>query len=396
MDNLTTNPISALDITHEIKIGDNSHTYYSMAVGPEIATSRRKIRKILKGLINSGDIALLIGPPSSFKTTLAISAVCTAAAGGVAGTGFEYVGSGPMSSAIVVSEDPDGTCDRICGWQQAFNHGKSLEQLAFISAATVKLDTESGKEAVIKMLESTEVAPKLIVFDNLELLMSGDENSCRDIGVLVDNLKEVGARLGATIILIHHTGKTTSGKDSSAMQRMRGSSKLYGCVSDVLELQTLPDRSIKLIAQKVKNGQSGQEYFFKPMQVTLPSSCDTDASNEPDTTVVLAPVAAQEVVQKPSRAVTDLAMLHEAWKSSGGEVDDGGRSILTKSALRAHFSTTGRETTWIENAMKLERSRFLGRLVAAGFVSIDGDTLRITEDGEDALREVLPAAPAAS
>ena len=395
MDTLTKS-ISALDIMHEIKIGDNGYTY-NMAVGPEIAASRRKRNQLLKGLIDVGDSVVLMGAPSSFKSTLLASVLCTISAGGLEGTGLEYGGKDPIACVLVVGEDKKGACARIEGCQIVFNNGRPLENLAIISTGSAKLDTEEGKNAVIKMIESAEINPKVIAFDNLQRFIAGDENAFRDIGALIDNIEKIRAHFEATSILAQHVGKN-SGRETTAMQRMRGSSRLYGCASDVLELQPLPDRSIKLIAQKVKNGASGQEYFFKPMQVTLPPAFDAEASDEPDTTVVLVPVAAQEVVQKPSRAVTDLMTLYQAWEAAEGDnaFTPDKREQLSKSRLKEFFRNSGRDQTWIDNALKLDKNRFLGRLLAAGFVRVDGDMISLTADGEAAVSEVKFSAPETS
>ena len=65
---------------------------------------------------------------------------------------------------------------------------------------------------------------RLIVIDTLNRNFGGaDENSTKDMTAFVSNLDLLRAEHGATILVIHHSGHTNSG-------RSRGSSVLYGAV----------------------------------------------------------------------------------------------------------------------------------------------------------------------
>jgi hypothetical protein len=110
-----------------------------------------------------------------------------------------------------------------------------------------------------------DVKPVLVVVDTLARCMLGvDENSARDVGLVVDGLDLIRRSAdGATVLAVHH-----SGKDGS--QGARGSSALRGAVDTELEL-TASGARLVLKVSKQKDGAEA-----RPLQldrVSVGDSC---------------------------------------------------------------------------------------------------------------------------
>ena len=90
----------------------------------------------------------------------------------------------------------------------------------------------------------------LVIVDTMaRSMVGGDENSSKDVGVLVAAADRIRRASGACVLLVHH-----SGKDSSA--GMRGSSALEGAVDTALECRRAGGH-LTLTCRKQKDGPDG-------------------------------------------------------------------------------------------------------------------------------------------
>ena len=87
---------------------------------------------------------------------------------------------------------------------------------------------------------------KLIVIDTLAYAMAGgEENSAKEMGVAVDGMQKLRNEVGASILLIHHSGKDRS-------KGARGSSVLKAAVDTEIEINASGDK-ISLHADKQRH-----------------------------------------------------------------------------------------------------------------------------------------------
>src|SRR5262249_32856100 len=75
-----------------------------------------------------------------------------------------------------------------------------------------------------------------VILDPLARFFSGDENSAREIGRLVNALDGLIQDVGVAIELVHHTGKPSAMDRREGGQRLRGSSALFAAADSVLVL----------------------------------------------------------------------------------------------------------------------------------------------------------------
>lgn len=232
------NNTTPFDTDHKVTIMDEggfSHEYsYNIAVGKERTASRRKKKLIINyPPIEEGTVNILTGDPGTAKTIIAVSIANTCAKGGCDESGI-ICRHGPMDTAILYAEDKSGTLDREVAWEEKFNNGAALPNVANIYCTGIKLTNSIDMEAAINMVRDTKLNIKLLVIDNLQLFYEGDENSNPGINKLFDSLEYMSRQLDTAILLVHHNGK--SKVSDSIMSRMRGGSALLGRASTVIEL----------------------------------------------------------------------------------------------------------------------------------------------------------------
>lgn len=94
-----------------------------------------------------------------------------------------------------------------------------------------------------------EVGCDVVVFDTLAALHSADENSNRDMNVVMNRLKYIRDFFGVTVIFTHHESKPNENA-RSAVYKARGASVISGSVDIYLSLQPASDGKVRLTMPK--------------------------------------------------------------------------------------------------------------------------------------------------
>lgn len=96
-----------------------------------------------------------------------------------------------------------------------------------------KIDDEEGQEIYKSLILKYDF--EVIIFDNLSMLTSIDENKSSEWKIVQDWLLYLRS-LGKTIILIHHSGKDKNG--------YRGTSRMLDCADTAISLQPVSDENM--------------------------------------------------------------------------------------------------------------------------------------------------------
>src|SRR5258706_8742389 len=206
----------------------------------------------------------------------------------------------------------------------------------------------------------TPLAPRLIVIDTLSRRMvGGDENSSKDMGLFVEACAEIQRATGATILIIHHTGKNGIGE--------RGSSVLRCACETMIELSKDEDY-ITLSCNKMKDSPEFDPRTFQLQTVAL----DNDESS-----CVIVP--SEKVVQTRRDPLTKNQ-----------------RQLLEALSLEV-FAESGAKTTALIQTAEVSGGsiyRVLSVLKRLGYVrqAQSGDPYFITPEGVAALGEI-PSGP---
>jgi uncharacterized protein YjhX (UPF0386 family) len=250
----------------------------------------------------------------------------------------------------VAAEDPDGYAPRTMTWCK--HHNKTEGKLHFIDRRINLFDAEQVA-AFIQEVEPDQ--PALIIFDTLAKCMTGaDENSARDVGMVIENMEAIRDATGATILGVHHTGK-----DGSSY---RGSSRLFNDLYAVIEIDN-NDGLITIKCNKAKNSPDLEARKVRLIQVETGRLTD---EGEIETSCVVV----------PSDQVDD---------SNDTRLKGAQRRILEVLALET-FASTGAKSAIIGRTLNLDGASLynpLSKLLKRGYVrqSTKGDPYYITDSG---------------
>lgn len=219
--------------------------------------------EIVEDLLPADSFTCVFGPSTSGKTFFLLDLTLHIA------LNKAWQGRGVMQRGVCYTslEGAGGFRKRIAAWQK--HHGiDDLSKYPFI-AMTGSYDMRNDKAtaehivAAAKELErKTGIPTGLIVIDTLARAMAGgDENTAQDMGAIIRVADRLRLATGATVCVVHHTGKDTA-------KGARGSNALFAAVDTEIELS----RNIEIrtaTVTKQKDGKEGDTFPFKLQQVEL-------------------------------------------------------------------------------------------------------------------------------
>jgi hypothetical protein len=157
-------------------------------------------RWLIRPLLTLGALVVLYGPPGSGKSFVALDWALSIAAQFTQWLGFDIVSPGPI--VYVVAEGRGGIRKRLAAWLQ--EHGGLIDGVFVILEPVQLLDENDINLLLIRI---TSLRPSLVIFDTFASCFSGDENAPRDMSAAIAAARQVIRETGATVILVHHTGK---------------------------------------------------------------------------------------------------------------------------------------------------------------------------------------------
>jgi hypothetical protein len=229
----------------------------------------------VRGVLPARGLAAIAGPSGSGKSFLAFD-MAAAIARGERWFG-QRVASAPV--VYVALEGEAGYALRMQAWEA--HYGQRLpndERFNFFARAPFKL-TEAQD---VQDLASVVPAGAVVIIDTLNRAApESDENSSRDMGLILEAAKRLQALTGGLVVLVHHTGKDES-------KGLRGHSSLFAALDAVVTVSRDGDRREWKMG-KSKDGADGEAHTFKLQVETLGfdehgdslTSCVVVPTNEP-------------------------------------------------------------------------------------------------------------------
>lgn len=237
---------------------------------------------LIDGLVERGSMWIMYGASGSGKTAMAVDV-----AGAVA-LGLPWRDHDVQKGLVVyvAAENHFSTGYRIWAWRQQHKvpHGAAPADFPLLVTESKVLLGEGTVAELVGLVEEAAkeagMPPVLVVLDTLARTMEGDENSTKDMNNYVHWADALKDATGATVLIIHHTGKIES-------RGARGSSALKAATDQEWEVFRGDDeapgaaRGVKM--SKMREGsEEGRVYGFRLEQVVL----GANKLGRPVTTVV--------------------------------------------------------------------------------------------------------------
>ena len=217
-------------------------------------------------------MAALVAPSYTGKSFLAVDIACSVA------SGISFHGQSVEKGAVmyVVGEGRYGIRRRVEAFcrDRGFTMTRETAPLHF-SKQGVNFRDPSTISAMRDDLRKVKDV-KLIIIDTLARSFGGgNENASQDMGEFIQACDDLMHEFGATLLIVHHTGK-----DSSA--GARGHSSLFGALDTCMTLKKISQHDILLHCEKQKDAPEFDDMQF--CFVTLSGDDETPVLQRVETT----------------------------------------------------------------------------------------------------------------
>jgi hypothetical protein len=213
----------------------------------------------VKNIFPTAGLVGIYGPSASGKSFLAFD-MAAAIARGVYWFGVKTT---PTPVVYVALEGESGIRLRVKAWEQEY--GLTLPQQFQMILQRYHL-TEAQDVADFAM-----VIPRgaVVIIDTLNRSApTADENSSKDMGIILESAKQLQGFTGGLVVLVHHTGKDAS-------KGLRGHSSLFAALDGAIEVERNGERRT-WVAAKVKDGSDGRKVAFRLKVHDLGKDADGD------------------------------------------------------------------------------------------------------------------------
>lgn len=321
---------------------------------------------LIKGLLPSNGTTAIYGPSGSFKSFLAVSWACHIA------TGREWDGHRVTQGAVlyVVGEGGVGVPRRLRAWADQYMGSADIPSVYRIDMPVFMAVPEQVAELKIaaeQVKRETGYPVRLIVVDTVARCFGGgDENRAADMGAFIAGCDEVKAATGATILLVHHTGKQ---EDNGA----RGSSAFRAALDAeyLVKREAKDSNSVILRNTKMKDDEPPPEraYDLRSRVVTF------DSEGDEVTSLVVVDAGREPEEPEFGGLSPTTKALYQAVKQAAGSTDRASKGA-TREAFRV--MVVGDNKPNMSNF-----SRYLKTLEAEGLVDVSGDEILLIQPSGD-------------
>jgi hypothetical protein len=171
---------------------------------------------VVDGLIENGGLAAIIGQPNIGKSAVVLDILnCIA-------TGQRWRGRATKAQRVLYlpGEGMSGSIERTAAWEKA--HKANVGHELAIGEGIIKAGApKAAWERLVQVILQNRIG--LVAFDTFARMAVGiEENSATDVGKVIARLDEVRKLTGCTVLIVHHTAKSSDAA--------RGSSALNGAL----------------------------------------------------------------------------------------------------------------------------------------------------------------------
>ena len=311
-------------------------------------------RWLIDQIIPVDAFGVIYGPSGAYKSFCAMDmSACIASAMNWHGNDVDE----PGHVLYIGAEGASGLHLRKKAWE--IRNQRQLSNLAILGmAVTINSDDHNSLIGLCEeLVEELDQPIRLIVIDTLARSFQGEENSATDMGDFVNACDHIREVTGATILVVHHSGK-------DAEKGARGSSALRAACDFEFKVTSPSKKMTKISCTKAKDSDPFDDISFKLNVVEIGVS---DRKGKALTSLVLSASTSGDDMRPDltghkqtinSLVASEMARTGEDW-------------VFKAMVQDAFFAVMGADKK--HGATKTAWSRGMSDLIEDGWLEMDGN-----------------------
>lgn len=222
---------------------------------------------LVEGVMEKGNLVMLVGAPKTAKSWLSIELGLTVASGGDLFNDPLLLGNGRKGSVLFCFlEDGKYNIHARVNALAASKGIKDPGELDLMFRFGGGIDVGDAQKSIQFANAVKEIKPDLdmLVFDPFRNLHFGDENDSANIIRVMENLRSIRDITGAAILVIHHTRKPASTDKGNPGFTIRGSGAIFGAVDGLIAMSSVHENEGEAITNnvfiRVKGGREAKPF----------------------------------------------------------------------------------------------------------------------------------------
>lgn len=274
---------------------DVSPLPYVLDIDDLFQLASQPIPWLIPELIERGTKTLVVGPPKTQKTWLALELAVSV----LVATPFLTVERWqPEQPGRVLIVEEEGSPNRFGQRLVKLLEGNRVDGLSVVHRQGVKVDNEESFARLRH--EVLRIRPDLVIFDPYASIHLGDENVVKDTMEVIDAFNVILRALPRTaLVIIHHSPKDGDGA--------RGSSALWGAVDTQIGVQrTEVGIKLSIRGRDLPDDRGpSEEFFFDP----------TTGRHRPVAPIILANGGTKPKIRELASKIASYLRSHPGWCS---------------------------------------------------------------------------------
>ncbi len=210
---------------------------------------------LVEGIIPLNGITIIAGAPGNFKSWITQDiARCVS-------LGTDFLGHFKVIKGSVLVIDSESYMRLVQKRFKSIGGGDS-ESIYYHVTTDWQIQNQTDVDFVLKVIREKNI--KLVIFDSLVRIHSGNENDAVEMSKVFKKFKYIAEQGNVTIFIVHHNRKENPNYKTS-MESMRGSIDISAANDSQLMIKKVPDENRLVITQtKLKEAEK-----LKPFSVTF-------------------------------------------------------------------------------------------------------------------------------
>lgn len=225
-------------------------TKFDLMTGLELL-AQKPTKWMIQGILPEQGLGAVYGAPGSGKTFLVLDLALAVA------RGMDWFGKRTRPTPVVYFPLEGTVNNRLKAWMFGADQEAPPDNFRVVRKQGFDFNNPDDVDGLTESVKAFSQVGALTIIDTLARATPGtDENSSRDMGLVIKAADRLATETKGFVLLVHHSGKDES-------RGMRGSSSVLGAIESLYKVTGSSETPRCFTVEKNKEGKDGERFHFR-------------------------------------------------------------------------------------------------------------------------------------